>query len=323
MVRWVKLGLCSAVLTTTATGCIAPQQDDADKFREPIPTTQDVSLAFPGSSGAGGATKSVKTTGTGSGSATGYAEWYQFTRNVADGVDWGTALILGSVWIVVHTPPTTITSKQATWGPGQGDALSPVVWRLVVTEVADHEFDYELDGRPKDSTSDADYLAVWKGHGFGKAHPEHRNGWFVLDGDAYAKLDPMRAKDRGTTKVTHHLSSWPATLAVELRPSSVQDWIDVTVTHQKDGSGAVDLNGLTDIEDVKDGNPEDVVVHSRWASSGAGRADVQASGGSLPVLVKASECWSSSFVRSYYADNVGHEPTEGSADACAFSDTQF
>lgn len=323
MVQGAKLWLCGAAVVTMATGCIATRGDDAEKFREPIPTSEEVSLAIPGSSGAGSVTESTRTAGSASDDATGYAEWYRFTRDVADGVDWTTAYILGSAWIVVHVPPTTIDAKHAVWGPGRADALSPVVWRFVVTEVADREFDYVLEGRPKDSTSDADFLPVWKGHGYGKAHPEHRNGWFVLDGDAYAKLDPMRAKHLGTTKITHHLSSWPTTLAAELRPAPAGAWIDIAVTHQKDGSGAVDLSGLTDIEDVKDGNPEDVVVHSRWATSGAGRADAQMSGGSLPVLVKASECWSSSFVRSYYTDSVGFEPTEGSVEACAFQDAQF
>jgi hypothetical protein len=242
---------------------------------------------------------------------------------VTDGVDLVTGVVLGSIWLVVHTHPTSVDDHQATWGPGSGDALSPVVWRLVVTEVEKGVFDYELDGRPKSSTSDSDYLAVLKGRGYGRAHAEHRNGSFTIDNDAARTLDPARAHDHGTTKITHALHNWPATIAVELRPTPAADWLDIGVTHRSDGSGDVDVNGLVDVGEPKDGTLEDVVVHSRWASSGAGRADVQISGGSAPSLVKASECWSTSFARSYYTDNVGIEPTVGDPAACAFTDARF
>jgi hypothetical protein len=301
-------------------GCMM-KADDGDKFREPIPEASDVSLSVPSSGNAGA--KSAEAIGP-TGTDPGYAKFYQFTRNITDGVDFVTGVILGSVWLVVHTHPTTVSDHEATWGPGNGDALSPVVWRLKVTEASAGVFDYELDGRPKASTSEGDYLAVLKGRGYGKAHPEHRNGWFVVDNDAAQTLDPARAHDHGTAKVTHHLSAWPGTIAVELRPTPDPNWVDVTVTHNSDGSGAVDLSGLTDVEDQnKDGNLEDVVMHNRWAQTGAGRADVQISGGSMPSLIKATECWSTSFYRSYYTDNVNYQPTAGDPAACAFPDAQF
>jgi hypothetical protein len=242
---------------------------------------------------------------------------------VTDGVDFVTGVILTSVWIVVHTPPASIDDHQATWGPGSGDALSPVVWRLRVTEIEPGVFDYELDGRPKASTSEDDFLAVLKGRGYGKLHPEHKNGWFSIDNDAARTLDPARSHDHGTTKITHHMSTSPATIAVEIRPTPAPDWLDIAVTHRSDGSGDVDVSGLVDVEAAKDGRPEDVVIHSRWATSGAGRADVQISGGDAPVLVKASECWSTAFSRVYYTDNVGLEPPVGDASSCAFTDPKF
>jgi hypothetical protein len=299
-------------------GC-ALNVDDGDRFREPIPEASQVSLALPGS------TATAPEEGTlAFGAADEHAKFYEFTRAMADGVDGVTRAILGSIWIVVHTRPTTVASHQATWGPGADNALSPVVWRLKVTEVSDGVFDYQLDGRPKASTSEADYLAVLKGRGYGRTHAEHRNGFFTVDNDAAKKLDPARAHDQGTTKITHHLSSWPATLAVEIRPIPLPNWADITVTHLQDGSGAVDVSALTDIEETnKDGKLEDIVMHNRWAKTGAGRADVQISGGSVPVLVRATECWSTSFERSYYTDNAGLAPTSGDPASCAFPDAKF
>ena len=225
---------------------------------------------------------------------------------------------------MVHTRPTTVASHEATWGPGADNALSPVVWRLKVTEVSSGVFDYELDGRPKASTAETDYLAVLKGRGYGRSHAEHRNGYFLVDNDAAKKLDPARAHDQGTTKIAHHLSSWPATIAVEIRPTPAPNWVDITVSHQPDGAGAVDVDALTDIEETnKDSKLEDVVMHNRWAKTGAGRADVQFSGGSVPMMVKATECWSTQFDRSYYTDSAGLAPTVGDPASCAFPDAQF
>jgi hypothetical protein len=190
--------------------------------------------------------------------------------------------------------------------------------------VSDGVCDYDLDGRPKGSTAEADYLAVLRGRGYGRSHAEHRNGYFVVDNDAAKKLDPARAHDQGTTKITHAMRSWPATIAVEIRPTPALNWTDIAVIHQKDGSGAVDVSALTDIEETnKDGNLEDVVMHNRWANDGAGRADVQISGGSVPMLVKATECWSSQFDRSYYTDSAGLAPTTGDPATCAFPDAKF
>jgi hypothetical protein len=313
-----KGALALGVFASVAVGCVA-EADNGDKFREPLPVASEMSLSVPH----GGAAASRSGLAVGSSDAPAYAKFYQFTRDVTDGVDVVTGVILGSIWLVVHTHPTTIDDHQATWGPGSGDALSPVVWKLVVTEVDKGVFDYELDGRPKASTSDADFLAVLKGRGYGRAHAEHKNGWFTIDNDAARTLDPARAHDHGTVKITHHLRGWPATIAVELRPTPAPEWLDIGVTHRADGSGDVDVNGLVDVGEPKDGTSEDVVVHSRWVSTGAGRADVQISGGSAPTLVKASECWSTAFTRSFYTDNVGIEPTVGDPASCAFPDARF
>jgi hypothetical protein len=316
MLRGIRSALVAGLVANAALGCTFA--DQAEKFREPIPTAADVALETPREQTTTPAKSSLATT-----APTGYAKYYQFTRNVNDAVDVVTAVVLGSVWLVVHTPPTTIDSHHAVWGPGQGDALSPVVWRLTVTEVSKGEFDYQLDGRPKDSTAEADYLAVLKGHGHGRAHKEHRDGWFSIDNDAARTLDPARAHDNGTVKIAHQLRDMPTTIAVELRPTATPTWTDITVTHQADRSGAVDISAYGDIEDIKDGNLEDIVMHSRWAATGAGRADVQISGGDMPSLVKASECWGTSFTRTYYTDNVSYQPTEGDPAACAFAVAAF
>jgi hypothetical protein len=54
-------------------------------------------------------------------------------------------------------------------------------------------------------------------------------------------------------------------------------------------------------------------------ASGAGRADLVVSGGSLPAgfIVHASECWDANFGRVFYTEDVDPTKMEGSPSGCA------
>jgi hypothetical protein len=323
MRKWVSL-VCFGAIGVVGNACTL-QTDNAERFRDPIPQTGDVAMGVPGTSGAGAKSQSLHLMDTPLG-GTGYAKYYQLTRDLADVVDAGTAWVLTLVWLIVHSPPSHLEAHTAVWGPGNGDALSPVVWRFTVVETGDHEYDYKLDGRPKASVSDADFKTVLSGHGFGKTRAEHREGNFTLDFDASRALDPARNKDQGTAKFTFDLRQMPATISVDIASTDKTHYWTVAVTHQADASGAVDIKLHDDIEAVKDGNLEDSLIHSRWDRSGAGRADVQIKGGSLPAttpVVQASECWSSAFARVYYKDSIDSEPAAGNEAACVFPQANF
>jgi hypothetical protein len=315
----------SLALASLGTGCVV-QNDEAARFREAIPESDDVAIALPRSSG-GATTKSL---GAKEGTATtSSARYYQFSRDLSDGLDWGTAQILGLVWLIVHQPPTKIEAKKVTWGPG-GDPLDPITWRFVAKEIADREYAYALEGRPKASTSDADFKPILTGHGFGKTHKNHRQGWFAIDNEVKNALDPARAKDTGSVKVEFDLRTYPTTIHAYAQTAADKSkgWFDVTLTRDATRAGNLDIKALGDIEDPgkKDGVLEDVTLFSQWSSTGAGRADVRITGGSLPATitrVDASECWSSSFARVYYFDSVPIEPTTGAPTACAFTAKTF
>jgi hypothetical protein len=326
MKKAVGAMLGSAVFAMLASACT--QQDAADRFREPLPKASDARLNMPGSQVAGSPTQSatVHIQGGGSGSGdTGYAQFYALSRDLADGVDFVTLLITGTIGAITGNPPTTIDAKSATWGPAQGDALSPVMWKLVVTEVGDREFDYELDGRPHLSNNEADWRPILTGHGWGANDPNHRSGWFQFDNDAYRALDPQRGHDSGTARVTFDARTWPINIEASVKPgASPTTSFDVTVVHEKDGGGTVLLNAVGDIDQPKDGDNENLLLNSRWTSTGAGRADVKISGGSLGTITAfASECWSNTFARTYYTDNVNYRPAAGDATTCVYSQAQF
>ncbi len=119
-----------------------------------------------------------------------WAYWYGFTRYVRQGVNKVTAEVLGGVWIIVNTKPTSVSENEAIWGP-YTDSLEPVTYRFRVTEVGPDEYDYKLEGRPKESSSDADYQAVLYGKGWGKGNDKHGDGFFVIDMDVARELDPF------------------------------------------------------------------------------------------------------------------------------------
>src|SRR6185503_12637683 len=153
---------------TLFSGCLIEKKDDGGKFREAIPEAEQVKVSGPEDAQAQGQSggKSAPLA-DGSWDDGPWAKWYGFTRSVRQGVNQVSGVVLGSVWIIVHTQPTTVSENEAIWGPWT-DSLEPATYRFRVTEVAENEYDYVLEGRPKASHDDSAYRAVLSGKGYGK-----------------------------------------------------------------------------------------------------------------------------------------------------------
>ena len=144
--------------------------------------------------------------------------------------------------------------------------------------------------------------------------------------DASHALDPARNHDAGSVKITFDLRQYPATLDAEITASDRPRTGKIDVTHQADGSGAVDITVHDAADPTQGANADDLVLHSRWDKLGEGRGDAQYSGGTLPASipsVQASECWDSAFARVYYKDSVDWKPAAGNAASCAFAQAKF
>jgi hypothetical protein len=321
------------MVTATALGLAAltpacAPQPDASKFREPIPQQGDAALAIAGSQAAGATTTqaahvgNLHVQGLGGGGGN-YASYYEFTREITDAVDTNTFGIIAAIAAVTSYPPTTMDDDHAVWGPG-GDSLDPVNWRVTVTQVADGEFDYEVDGRPHGDTNDKDFQAIVSGHGYGHSHPSYRSGKLTVYSSVLASLDPTQT-DGGTAAITYDARAWPKTVVADITKNDGSgEWYDASVSHQADGSGTLVLTALTDVSTPADGKNESVDETSRWNASGAGRADLKMSGGDFGTsTITASQCWSASFAQTYYTDDVDYQPTSGHAATCAFAQAQF
>ncbi len=333
MVRTFAFSLFTAGLLP---GCMLEKQDDGEEYRQAVPLREAVLVAGPETDAGGDvATASVQDSrGTLAMRPLGrgpYAKWYGFTRAVRGSVNLVTAAVLGSAWAIVHTEPSSVQDGEATWGP-YTDALEPVTYRFRVTRVAQAEYDYVLEGRPKASDSDEDYRAVLQGHGYGKRHAEHGEGEFTIDLSVARELDPFgHENDSGTVHIVHHLphdagkggGALPRTIVAEVTPDPAlnPESFTVTSTANLDGTGSLQVDAKADVDDTKLSALEDVAIASSWRADGAGRADIVIAGGDIPAdpgSVSAVECWGADFMRDYYADSIGFEPSEGEASACVY-----
>lgn len=335
----VRLGL-GVLALLGAQGCLMPPEDDGRQFREAIPRAEAIQINGPESAAASNQTQGFEAL-SGAQADEPWADgpwsyWYGFTRHVRSGVNKVTAAVLGSVWLIVHTQPTSVSSSEAIWGP-YTDALEPVTYRLRVTRIAAKTYEYRLEGRPRTSADDADYVAVLFGTGFGRGHESHGDGSFTIDIDAARSLDPFAvdAKDSGKVTITHDLPPTitqnlfigARTVKADVLPSSSEQAFSVASTTEEDGSGTLAVSAKADADDSGGAALEDVSVKSRWATTGAGRSDITISGGDLPTelgTVKATECWSESFQSVYvgYSANVTWAEAEGSESACVFASAE-
>lgn len=306
--------------------CTLEKEDTADEYRDAVPKAEAVSVDGPTS--AGGSLETASSRGAlAAGSET--ARWYRFTRDLRDSVNGVTAVILGSVAWVIHTEPTELAEGKAVWGPYPADGLEPVSWRITVTRIEEHHYRYVLEGRPKASTSERDFLTVLDGDGYGRRSDHHGDGSFVIDLDNAKRLDPSRHDgDSGTVRIEHdlprdisrHLGALPRFITADVTPEGRQ-WLSVTSSAFEDGTGAINLTGFVDIDDAGT-LAEEVAIASRWRQTGAGRSDIAISGGDVPAEFSpatAAECWGDDFARVYYESSFEDPASAGDPSACAYA----
>ena len=316
-------------------GCLLEKQDDVDEYREVVPQREAVLVAGPESDDRAGAsmaeTASSRRAQVAAPMMGGeFAKWYGFTRAMRRGVNTVTAWVLGSAWAIVHTRPSSVKDGEALWGP-YTDALEPVTYRFRVTRLSQGEYDYVLEGRPKEASSDDAYRTVLSGHGFGKSRPEHGQGEFTIDLSAARELDPFKHEhDSGTVRIEHRLphdlergDALPRTIIAQVTPEPALNPESFTVKSiaHEDGTGSLRVDAKADVDESKATLLENVTVASRFRADGAGRADISITGGDIPAepgVVDAVECWGADFRRVYYEDSIGFSATEGEASACVY-----
>jgi hypothetical protein len=299
--------IASAVLGVTLGGCIQQQDDGPHAIARVLPTAEDVKIKLPDT-----ATQTSFAVGD-------IATWYVATRDVTRTLNGGTAYVLILVHTIVLFPPTTIDGDTYVWGPHH-DALDPSEWRLTVTELADGTYDWKLDGHSL-TEANAAFETIVGGNANGNG-----TGTFTLDFDAAERVNPIDNDGKGVVAVNYDIGARNLDMTID----SVEDvngtqtpvHFDYAYAEGADHSGDMVFTILADTDDPGTAE-EEATLRSRWLSTGAGRADVRVRNGDLQAEVTASECWSTMFRRTYYADSATWLPTEGSTDACAFASSDL
>jgi hypothetical protein len=287
-------------------------------YQAALPTREAVAISVPGpSSGTSSASeRSEALLGA-------QATFYTMTVQISTQLNGAADGFFGMIDTAVSSPPSGEDATHAYWGPFT-DALSPMTVELGVQRVDDQDYNFFLGGKPK-GASNSDFTGLLGGSTH-RVDATHASGQMEVNFSTMNMLDPTTHPATGAIAFVHDNTADPRTVDVHFG-----DFLDGTTAgatpleatyhyaEHPDTSGSFQFGLRTNFDQDPNGVLEDAALTSRWLASGAGRADLVASGGSLPAgfVVHATECWDASFGRVYYTEDVDPSKTEGSASACA------
>ncbi|HET6150622.1 MAG TPA: hypothetical protein VFH68_23990, partial [Polyangia bacterium] len=262
---------------------------------------------------------------------------YQTTRNVTVVINGGTLAVLTLVHTIVEFPPTSVSNDSAVWGP-HSEPLSRNAWRLTVTRVAPHSFDYVLAAKPK-LADDSAFIGILSGHHntvngpHGRAIEGLGDGTFTVDWDAAQTL-PEHDKIVGKADFTYARASFTDTATIGVAFTGIKDESNAEIYNANylyaatPGAGG-DFHYAAHRDALPGPGPtgtaqELFTMHSRWLETGAGRADVQVSGGDSPVPSPiVNECWDAAFSSTF--KNTSYDPAQtwGQESTCVFTSASY
>ncbi len=309
---------------TSGSGQTPVTGDEAQAFRNGVPRTETVQMAVPG--GAGQALTLETTSQALMGEV---AEYYKLTRTITGVVNGAALAVGGLVRMVLIHPPTTVTADQAVWGPWE-DPLDPVAWRVTVTRVAEHQYQYRFDGRPRTQPT-AEFVTVLSGTHTpglvaGAEVERFGAGSFTLDWDARATLPQPNPDEIGKVSYTYsHLGEIQAVTIQaafrQVKDKDTQQLVDADYLFVRDpaGPGSMDFVYITPDTATKAGGR--ALVRSRWQVTGAGRSDarIKANNGDS---VTVSECWNQNYASVYKRTWLGGD-NWGLETSCAFPTAEY
>jgi hypothetical protein len=300
------------VLGSLAAGCGA----GSDPYQAALPTREAVAINVPG--GAGASTTSVRNEALLGAQAT----FYTMTRQISTQLNGAAATFFGMIDNAVASPPSAQDATHAYWGPFT-PALSPMTVELTVERVDAQDYNFFLGGKPK-GAPDSAFMGLLGGNTH-QVDPTHGSGELEVNFTTMNSLDPTTNPSTGAIAFVHDNTADPRTVDVHFgnfldgTPGATPLNATYQYAEHPDTSGTFQFGLRANFDNDPNGILEDVALQSRWLASGAGRADLVASGGSLPAgfVVHATECWDANFARVFYTEDVDPTKTEGSVSACA------
>ncbi len=298
-----------------AFGCMAAPEDE---YRQAVPSQAELSVEVPGEGGG-------STEGRAAAPLVGdRADFYQVTRDTSRAVN-------GTIWVtlavlhhVVSYPATEVHEDHAVWGPWT-ETLSPITYVLVVERLAEGHYRYALRGKPR-AEGDEAYVDLIGGETEIDEAAGIRRGTIGYDLDAAHALDAGEHPAQGSVAATWDAGSDPryveAAFEDVVSRRGEGPWSALyRYRENADGSGSFELGVRGDVDGTATATPEEVVLMTRWDTSGAGRGDAIVSDGDLgDHVVYANECWDAGFARTYWVDTHALQPNEGDVATCPYED---
>jgi hypothetical protein len=279
-------------------GCGAGSNDYADA----VPSRAAVTLSVPEAKPLGTSSLNQALLGQ-------TAQFYLVTVQTTSDFNNGLAGFLANLQNIVTQPPSQESGSHAVWGPTD-DPLAMSNYRFEVEKTGPGQFNYAFSAKLK---SDPD--TAWQMVIQGATHRQdasHALGEIIVNNDLAKYYDHTTMGDQSYHILFNSIVD-PRTIDIEFQKGGTADAM-YHYSQSHDGWGTFQFVALGDVNG--DGTLETQGIVSHWAPSGAGRADVVAQGGSLPMPMGMTECWDASFGRTFYAENGN--VVEGDPATCAF-----
>ena len=329
MTRTIASLFVSLAAAASIMGCQPASEGEADQFRNGVPRAATVTMSVPG----GVSSAQALTVESQSQALLGdTADWYKTTRAVTATVNGGAWAVGLLVNIVVKYPPTTLDPNEAVWGPWE-DPLDPVAWKVTITRVAPHQYQYKFEGRPRTDPAAA-FVTVLSGthspalNQQGREIERFGSGSFTLDWDARATLPQPPDDNVGQADYSYIHTSAADPVSISAQFHQVKDDKDPSkrvdanyaFAQQPGGPGSMDFVYISPATATQAGSRG--VVRSRWQFTGDGRADVQLKTTDGTTVLVLSECWDQNYASVYKQDSWGGE-SWGVETSCTFPTAQY
>lgn len=314
MARWVAVGTFAAALA--GTGCGNYSNEDLE-FMSAIPEAADVELEVP--------RRGLLVTVTA-------AEGWRTTLEVTRALNRTAGAFLALIDKIRTFSPTRRRPNERVWGPfpaedHPGWQVAFHMTRTVGGDGLSTVFSYQLvmippagvalpSGNPSTPIISGDFDASG-GLRFGEGHltvtlDESRAAGLQFNG-----LDQLR-----TLAIDYRTRGWPrtVTMMIENLPSPTEALSATYVYEQAEtGDGAMTFSILKDeVPSPLGTGPllETLMIQSRWLGTGPGRVDTSVSGGDVPGIADAAECWGEDYRSVYKFQSWALDTTTGEETAC-------
>ncbi|MBI4816193.1 MAG: hypothetical protein HY791_08045 [Deltaproteobacteria bacterium] len=308
-----KTMLTGSLALSLATGC----GNGADSFRDALPTKDVVEVSFP----EGGASSRGLVGTTSSGLVGGPADFYTHSYYASRQVNGFAGHVVRAIQDVASHTPTQNDGHVAVWGPFSANG-EPVEYKLTVAEEGDR-FDWVAEIKHKS----ADQFSAMAAGSFVPGLPEEGMGWFAVDFEVIREANPAEGH-RGQIAYSFERTSEGLAVRAFAREEQNGQNLEAGYAYGRgpDGSGFVMFSVPENFKESGDlgmedtGAKERMLIHTRWTTIGAGRADVLVSEGDLGGhAVVGTQCWNDRYASTFEAMSFDGslQAADGDPSGCA------